>query len=195
MKNLPQKPSIKAYIATSNPIYHKALQALLSVNRQLIAEDEANKADIILLDADDQIDTQWQKERIFRINFPVRPGILWQEINAAVHKANNIIADEIALPDRCVYPKRREVLVENKNSVSLTEKERDILTYLASCTSFESSRNDILKNVWGYVEGIETHTLETHIYRLRQKIEKNASEPQNLVTTDIGYKLHVTEIK
>jgi DNA-binding response OmpR family regulator len=51
------------------------------------------------------------------------------------------------------------------------------------------SRETLLQEVWGYNSGVTTHTLETHVYRLRQKVEKDAASPAILVTDAGGYKL------
>ena len=72
--------------------------------------------------------------------------------------------------------------------IRLTEKETEILVVLHENTNQSVSRDTLLKAVWGYVDGVETHTLETHIYRLRQKIEENPASPVFLLTTDDGYR-------
>ena len=72
-------------------------------------------------------------------------------------------------------------------SVKLTEKEAALLGILHEKRGVPVSRDDLLRDVWGYVEGLDTHTLETHIYRLRQKIELDPAKPEILVTDDEGY--------
>ena len=74
-------------------------------------------------------------------------------------------------------------------TIPLTEKETAILRYLQAQKGRNVSRNDLLDNVWGYAQGVETHTLETHIYRLRQKIEKDATAPEIVLTEENGYRL------
>ena len=71
----------------------------------------------------------------------------------------------------------------------LTEKEAAILRYLHRAEQQPVARETLLKHVWGYNANVTTHTLETHIYRLRQKIEHNPAEAQLLVTEGGGYKL------
>lgn len=76
---------------------------------------------------------------------------------------------------------------EKNKKISLTEKEADLLIHLHENKGKIISREDLLKTVWNYAEDVETHTLETHIYRLRKKIEKKPSEPAILKTADNGY--------
>ena len=83
-----------------------------------------------------------------------------------------------------------KILLNPKGSkVRLTEKETSILRYLYRAGQRPVSRETLLQEVWGYNSGVTTHTLETHIYRLRQKIEKDAAAPAILVTEAGGYKL------
>src|SRR5207245_11743902 len=77
----------------------------------------------------------------------------------------------------------------NARKVRLTEKETAILRYLYRAGQHPVSRETRLQEVWGYNSGVTTHTLETHIYRLRQKIEKDAASPAILVTEAGGYTL------
>lgn len=71
----------------------------------------------------------------------------------------------------------------------LTEKERDILFFLYKNNGQIVERKTLLNEIWEYADNVETHTLETHIYRLRQKIETNPAEPALLVTDGNGYRL------
>jgi DNA-binding response OmpR family regulator len=76
-----------------------------------------------------------------------------------------------------------------RKKVRLTEKETAILRFLFRAGQRPVSREVLLQEVWGYNSGVTTHTLETHIYRLRQKIEQDAAVPEILVTEAGGYKL------
>ncbi len=75
--------------------------------------------------------------------------------------------------------------------VRMTEKETAILAHLYAACGAPVSREDLLANVWSYADTVETHTLETHIYRLRQKIEKNPAEPDILLTVENGYMVRI----
>ena len=71
----------------------------------------------------------------------------------------------------------------------LTEKEAAILRFLYRAGDQVVGRDTLLREVWGYNANVSTHTLETHIYRLRQKIEADPGNAQLLVTEAGGYRL------
>jgi DNA-binding response OmpR family regulator len=73
--------------------------------------------------------------------------------------------------------------------IRLTEKETSILKYLHRADAEIVNREELLAEVWGYNSGVTTHTLETHIYRLRQKMEDDPSNAAILVTDAGGYRL------
>jgi DNA-binding response OmpR family regulator len=76
-----------------------------------------------------------------------------------------------------------------RKKVRLTEKETAILKYLYRAGARIIGRDVLLNEVWGYNSGVTTHTLETHVYRLRQKIERDPAKAQILVTEPGGYRL------
>lgn len=86
-------------------------------------------------------------------------------------------------------PAQKLLVTEKNQKVRLTDKETSILRYLYRQGVKAVSRDVLLSEVWGYNSGVTTHTLETHIYRLRQKIEKDPSNATLLVTEGGGYKL------
>jgi DNA-binding response OmpR family regulator len=86
-------------------------------------------------------------------------------------------------------PAMKMLITEDEKKVRLTEKETNILKFLYRSTEGVVPRDVLLHEVWGYNAGVTTHTLETHIYRLRQKIEPDPSNVQLLVTESGGYRL------
>jgi DNA-binding response OmpR family regulator len=76
-----------------------------------------------------------------------------------------------------------------RKKVRLTEKETAILRYLYHAGDRAIGRATLLGEVWGYNAGVTTHTLETHVYRLRQKIERDPANAEILVTEPGGYRL------
>lgn len=77
-------------------------------------------------------------------------------------------------------------LNKNGQSIRLTEKETALLEILVKAKGEAVHRDILLQNVWRYAPDVETHTLETHIYRLRQKIEDDPANPMIVVTHDDG---------
>ncbi|QHQ36379.1 response regulator transcription factor [Algicella marina] len=88
-------------------------------------------------------------------------------------------------------PASKMLVDEDEKKIRLTEKETNILKFLYRAESGVVARDTLLHEVWGYNAGVTTHTLETHIYRLRQKIEPDPSNARILVTESGGYRLSV----
>ncbi|MFO1186862.1 MAG: response regulator transcription factor [Alphaproteobacteria bacterium] len=86
-------------------------------------------------------------------------------------------------------PAAKILVDEREKKIRLTEKETSILKFLYRAGQKVVGRDTLLHEVWGYNAGVTTHTLETHIYRLRQKIERDPGEARILVTEPGGYKL------
>jgi DNA-binding response OmpR family regulator len=88
-------------------------------------------------------------------------------------------------------PAMRLLLDAAQKKIRLTDKETSILRYLYRSGEKPVGREELLREVWGYNANVTTHTLETHIYRLRQKIEPDAQSPKLLITETGGYRLQV----
>ena len=88
-------------------------------------------------------------------------------------------------------PSLRLLLDERQKKIRLTDKETSILRYLYRSGEKPVGREELLREVWGYNSNVTTHTLETHVYRLRQKIEPDAQSPKLLITETGGYRLQV----
>jgi DNA-binding response OmpR family regulator len=86
-------------------------------------------------------------------------------------------------------PSLRLLVDGRQKRIRLTDKETSILRYLYRSGAKPVPRDELLREVWGYNTGVTTHTLETHVYRLRQKIEPDAQTPRLLLTEAGGYRL------
>jgi DNA-binding response OmpR family regulator len=86
-------------------------------------------------------------------------------------------------------PGMRVLIDPAQKKIRLTDKEASILRYLYRSGEKPVGREELLREVWGYNANVTTHTLETHIYRLRQKIEPDAQSPKLLITETGGYRL------
>ena len=91
-----------------------------------------------------------------------------------------------------VRPIKKDIFNQrNGEVVKLTEKEVAILKYLYKNRNRIVSKNELLQEVWGYAPDVTTHTIETHIYRLRQKVEQGDEESLLILTEEGGYKLKI----
>lgn len=117
---------------------------------------------------------------------PVRAAQILEAL-ARLQERHGAVPARITLAGRTVDTRENLWLQDGTSPVRLTEKEVAILCLLKESAPSSASRQVLLEKVWAYAEGVETHTIETHIYRLRQKIEDDPSNPKILITKDDGY--------
>jgi len=152
--------------------YKKPIIMLINRNSNLdIPDDQSHKAD----------------EYIVK---PFRYPVLLKSIETQLHKFKKSENTQYNIGNY-VFKPNSKILESNENrSIRLTEKENNILKFLYKNLGNFISREILLHEVWGYNSTVTTHTLETHIYRLRQKIEDDPSNACFLITEPGGYKLH-----
>lgn len=121
---------------------------------------------------------------------PFRFGVLLARIRAHLRQHEQS-EDAVFGIGRYIFKPAAKLMLDEADGrkIRLTEKETAILKFLYRAGEEIVGRDVLLHEVWGYNAAVTTHTLETHIYRLRQKIEDNPSESQLLVTDQGGYKL------
>ena len=90
------------------------------------------------------------------------------------------------------YSFRLKIIYVDKLSLYLTDKENEIFQILIDNKNTSLNKKQLLSKVWNYSEEIDTHTLETHIYTLRQKIEKKLNLNNIIEHTDKGYRINIS---
>lgn len=121
---------------------------------------------------------------------PFRLGVLLARLRAQLRQFEQSEDAVFTIGPYSFQPSAKTMIDKSSNKkVRLTEKETAILKYLYRVGSKVVGRDVLLGEVWGYNAGVTTHTLETHVYRLRQKIERDPSNAEILVTEPGGYRL------
>jgi DNA-binding response OmpR family regulator len=123
---------------------------------------------------------------------PIRLMQILDVVRAANHKLDHSTEGYLCFNGYELRPSHKEIAdLQNNIVIKLTEKEIEIIKYLYKNAANDVSKAELQTNVWQYSEEVTTHTVETHIYRLRQKVETNN---RRLIATDNGrYKLVTDE--
>ncbi len=119
---------------------------------------------------------------------PFRIAVLLQRLRGLIRTFENSDDAVLTIGPYTFQPASKHLVENDDRIVRLTEKEASILKFLYRAGDVVA-REVLLHEVWGYNPAVTTHTLETHVYRLRQKIEKDPSNAQILVTDTGGYRL------
>jgi DNA-binding response OmpR family regulator len=123
---------------------------------------------------------------------PFRLGVLTARLRAHLRQHEHTGDAAMAIGPYTFEP-HAKLLLDGKKKIRLTDKEVAILRYLCRAPGNTASREALLAEVWGYNATVTTHTLETHIYRLRQKIEVDPTAATLILTAPGGYQLRLAE--
>ena len=125
------------------------------------------------------------------INEPLNILSLLKKLKNLLDQKNSAML-EIKKFKKFKYSFRLKTLYVDKTSLYLTDKENEIFQILINYKNTSLNKKQLLSKVWNYSEDIETHTLETHIYTLRQKIEKKLNLNNIIEHTDKGYRINIS---
>ncbi len=134
----------------------------------ILVEKKINYSNLILID-----------------NTPIKILKLIEKINIEILKKNFSTKSNVFIGKFSLDLNSREISY-NKIKISLTEQEVKILTYLSNSTQAVKIEQ-LQKDIWRYASSLETHTVETHIHRLRKKILKNFKEDSLILSSKDGY--------
>jgi DNA-binding response OmpR family regulator len=152
------------------------------------------RSPIIMLtaaDSDDDTITGLEAGANDYVTKPFRMAVLLARLRAHLRQHEKSDDAIFVIGPYKFQPAAKMLLVgDGEKKIRLTEKETAILKYLYRVGNKTVSRETLLGEVWGYNAAVTTHTLETHVYRLRQKIEPDPDRVQLLLTEPGGYRLN-----
>ena len=177
-----------------NPALERLIQEQLAIVKTLTL-DASLPADLIIAQHGQVIDANFAGIPLLEIpKGAVRLGEVIDKLGYLLSGRESHIEDENENMDLGAFTliPAENILIhkESDDDIRLTDKERLLLRFLYEASDTGIPRKDLLKAVWGYADDAETHTLETHIYRLRQKLE--IYNAQNMIKVLDGiYKLDI----
>jgi DNA-binding response OmpR family regulator len=124
------------------------------------------------------------------ISKPFRLGVLLARMRAQLRQYQSS-ADAIFAVGPYLYRPGTRTLVERANGheIALSDTENSILRQLCRAAGVAVSRQELYEQIWGFSAPLDTHTLQTHVYRLRRKMERDPSRPRLIVSERQGYRL------
>ena len=150
------------------------------------------RSPIIILtaaDSDDGTITDFDAGANEYIAKPFRMSVLLARVRAHLCQHDQSDNAIFVIGPYKFHPSTKMLVHTGDQRIRLTEKETAILKYLYRAGKKTVTRETLLGEVWGYNAAVTTHTLETHIYRLRRKIEANPADVRLLITKPGGYRL------
>jgi len=180
-------------IISEEPLFCEALAGILArelgcettsmENTKSLAKLNPSMVDLVISTMN--VAPSWEgRVLVIRPGEPRRMSAILGDVTAQLSDKNPA---QLQLTDTITLSEKNKKLerLDTGTAIDLTEKELALLLFLKA--EGEASREDILKNVWGFAPDVTTHTLETHVYRLRQKWRELAEE-DCILATDKGYR-------
>ena len=163
-------------------INHLVSFNIKAINDREIKEQNFHALDLIISDSELKLSNQIKIR-----SKPIQLARLIDVINLSFLKKKIDFQKDIKIKNYIINFNTRKLLKNNK-VLSLTEKEAMIISFLKNADNAVSI-NELQKNVWGYKSKLETHTVETHVYRLRKKISNTFDDNNFIQSLKSGYKL------
>ena len=173
-------------------LYHILEELGLDLNFKISFADSQNSLNEKVKDLDNYLIISNNKYPNIRNQFvldnkPIKIFKLVERINIEFLKIQFNSQSEVKVNNYTIDLNSRELLINN-TKLKLTEKEINTITYLSK-SSKPVSIDELQEKVWSYQSDIETHTVETHIYRLRKKILKTFNDNEFIISQRNGYQI------
>ena len=175
-----------------NLLYHILEELDLDLNFKIILVDSENSLNKLIKNLSNYLIISNKKysdisNQFILVNTPINIFKLVEKINIEFLKIHYNSQSEVKINNYIIDLNSREML-KDSIKLKLTEKEINTITYLSKSEK-PVSINELQEKVWSYQSDIETHTVETHIYRLRKKILNIFNDNKFIVSEKNGYKI------
>ena len=185
----------KLIIYNSNTLYDILYEIREKINYNLIKISKIEELNNILevednnylLISDKKIKNLLKINHLIITNKPFKITSLLEKINISLLKNNYSGQSNLKINNYSLNINSRE-LIKNETSLKLTQKEVEVIVYLKNSDN-SMPISSLQKEVWGHNSSLETHTVETHIYRLRRKISQKFDDNQFIKSVNDGYKI------
>ena len=185
--------SFKTIIIYQNKILFNILNELYSDQFSIIFVNKKNLNDFNLKELNDYLiitnenNLDFKNELIIK-DYPIKIKKILELINVNFLRNNYKVKSKINIGSYILNLNSKEISRDNKK-LFLTERESNLILFLKK-SSNPVNINQLQKEVWGHISELETHTVETHIYRLRKKIKQIFADDEFINSTQNGYKIN-----
>ena len=168
VKNYPTNEGLIQNLKNDKKNLNNSTFVICSSNNVLLKDIEIDKRNILIIE-----------------NFPIEFNKLIELINVHLIKQKYNFQSKLSIKNYTIDLNSRTINTENKK-LKLTERELDIIMFLKNHKT--PQKIEILQNqIWKYSSNLETHTVETHVYRLRKKIKETFNDDSFIIIKEDGY--------